>query len=185
MRLHVMSFFAGIAVAVLFAFFVTSCLMAIGARDKARKAESLIESAESRHASFDSAMASVQSELERRKDSHERVVSVLIKERDRWREEAARLNETFDATTIFYQNVIGRLSSSKGRPMTEKEKADIVSAHAQFVEEVRKMRTLPESKAADVEREQGYSVERRALWPSATQRCRTAGSASTRRRTWS
>lgn len=184
MRMRYMSFFAGIAVAVLFAFFVASCLMAIGARSKAKKAESLIESAEKRHDSFDAAMADVRSELERRKESHERVVAVLIEERDRWRDQARKVEESFDGTVWVYQQTIGRLSSSKGRQMTEQEILDIVSAHAKFVDEVKKMRSMPETTKEKAEADAGYvAKERRALWPSATQRCRTAGSDSTRRRT--
>ena len=99
-------------------------------------------------------------ELDQRIESHERVVGVLIKERDRWRDAAAQVDEAHDGTVLIYQRTILTLQNAKGRQMDEKDKRDMKAATQAFFETLERKKRLPVSDLKKVEEESGWTSER-------------------------
>lgn len=165
-------FLLAIASALVLAFFVTSCLMFLGSRKQYNEAKAIVASTEDLlwktggPGGSEDKLLAVQNELSRRKESHERVVAILIEERDRWRKQAKEHEESFDGTMNYYQRIISRLAQSKARKVDDSEMQDIVSHIKKFQEECRRARGLPVSDVAAVEKAQGYvdvAEERKAL----------------------
>jgi hypothetical protein len=165
-------FLLAVASALVLAFFVTSCLMVLGSRKQYKEAEAIVARTEDRIWKTDGPggtadrLLAVENELSRRKESHERVVAILIEERDRWRKQAKEHEESFDGTMNYYQRTISRLAQAKARKVDDIEMQDIMSHIKKFEEECRRARGLPVSEAAEVEKAQGYEAkteERKAL----------------------
>lgn len=165
-------FLLAVVSALVLAFFVASCLMVLGSRKQYKEAEAIVASTEDRlwktsgPGGLEDKLLAVKNELSLRKESHERVVAVLIEERDRWRKQAREHEEAFDGTMNYYTRIISRLAGSKARKVDDIEMQDIVSHIKKFEEECRRARGLPVSDVAVVEKEQGYvdaAEERKAL----------------------
>lgn len=82
------------------------------------------------------ALKSTQEELERRKESHERVVSVLIKERDRWQDMYYAFDRGYDGTVQFYNNRLSEMHALLPREMARTDKAEMAKRVA-AVQEIR------------------------------------------------
>lgn len=159
--------FAAAALVVSLAFFVVSVLMVIGSKGRLKDANGIVQKAEDIASQSQSSCAlaeekvlRMREELDQRIESHERVVGVLIKERDRWRDAAAQVDEAHDGTVLIYQRTILTLQNAKGRQMDEKDKRDMKAATQAFFETLERKKRLPVSDLKKVEEESGWTSER-------------------------
>jgi len=105
------------------------------------------------------ALTSTQEEMERRKESHERVVGVLIKERDRWQDMYYAFDRGYDGTVQFYNNRLSEMHALLPREMARTDKAEMAKRIATVHEIRAKAKAIPVSKvvigadgASDLER---------------------------------
>jgi hypothetical protein len=106
------------------------------------------------------ALKSATEEMERRKESHERVVGVLIKERDRWQDMYYAFDRGYDGTVQFYDAKLAELNALLARELKKTDKAEM-SRRIATVHEIRaKAKAIPVSKvvvgadgASDLERQ--------------------------------
>jgi hypothetical protein len=81
-------------------------------------------------------LASTQAEMERRKESHERVVGVLIKERDRWQDMYYAFDRGYDGTVQFYNNRLAEMHALLPREVARTDRAEMAKRVA-AVQEIR------------------------------------------------
>lgn len=81
-------------------------------------------------------LASTREELERRKESHERVVGVLIKERDRWQDMYYAFDRGYDGTVQFYNNRLAEMHALLPREISRTNKEEMAKRIA-AVQEIR------------------------------------------------
>jgi len=70
-------------------------------------------------------LASLREELERRMESHERVVGVLIKERDTWQSMYHNFDRAFDGTVGFYEAKIQEFQALTGKMLRGADRAEV------------------------------------------------------------
>lgn len=81
-------------------------------------------------------LASTREEMERRKESHERVVGVLIKERDRWQDMYYAFDRGYDGTVQFYDAKLAEMHALLARELKKTDKAEM-SKRIATVHEIR------------------------------------------------
>lgn len=75
---------------------------------------------------------SLEEQVARQKDWHDKAMGVVISERDRWRDLHHELDTNFDATVAFYERALAYYMAKAGKSMSESEKK-----HKAEVERVR------------------------------------------------